>query len=60
MRAPSAAHNCSGVARNFLIGQSGQCYRIRFSISQRLQHAPGTGAEQIGDQAGQLDMSLFQ
>jgi hypothetical protein len=33
---------------------------IGFSVSQRLQHAPCTGAKQIGDQAGQLNMGFFQ
>src|SRR5262249_15069845 len=32
-----------------LMGQSRQSCRISFSISQCLQHAPGTNAEQIGD-----------
>jgi len=32
-----------------LIGQSSQSCRVGFSLSQRHQHAPGTGAQQIRD-----------
>ena len=38
-----------------LISQSGQSRRVGFSLSQRLQHAASTSAQQIRDQAGQLD-----
>jgi len=37
-----------------LISQSGQSRRVGFSLSQRLQHAASTSAQQIRDQAGQL------
>src|SRR4029077_3379517 len=40
--------------------QRGQSCRVRFTFSKCLQHSSGTGAQQIGDQAGQLDVSFFQ
>src|ERR1700730_18531536 len=36
-----------------LMGQNGHCCGISFSVSQSVQHAPCTGAKQIGDQTGQ-------
>jgi len=60
VQAPSASHNCSGVARQAFIRQSGQSGWVGFTFGERLQHPPGTEAEQIGDEAGQLDMCLFQ
>jgi hypothetical protein len=43
-----------------LISQSGQSRWVGFPVSERLQHPPGTEAQQIGNEAGQLDMCLFQ
>src|SRR5215467_6289037 len=43
-----------------LISQTSQSHRVGFTLSQRLQHAPGTGAQQIRVQAGQLHVGLFQ
>jgi hypothetical protein len=43
-----------------LISQSGQSRWVGFSVSERLQHPLGTKTQQIGDEAGQLDMCLFQ
>ncbi len=42
-----------------LIRQSGQSGWVGFPFGERLQHPPGTEAEQIGDEARQLDMCLF-
>ncbi len=41
-----------------LISQSGQRRWVGFPVSERLQHPPGTEAEQIGDEAGQLDRTF--
>jgi hypothetical protein len=43
-----------------LIRQRRQSGRAGFPVRERLQHAPGTDAQQIRDEAGQLDMGLFQ
>src|SRR6266403_979857 len=45
---------------SWLISQSGQSRWVGFPVSERLQHPPGTEAQQIGDETGQLDMGLFQ
>src|SRR5258707_14604869 len=37
---------------------SGQRRWVGFPVSERLQHPPGTEAEQIGDEAGQLDRTF--
>jgi hypothetical protein len=36
-----------GRGSQLLIGQDSQSRRVGFTISERLQHAPGTGAQQI-------------
>ena len=33
---------------------------IRFSVRDCLQHAPRTGAEEVGDEARQLDVGFLQ
>ena len=43
-----------------LIRQRRQRGWTGFPVSQRLQYAPGTGAQQIRDQAGQLNMGFLQ
>ncbi|PYY11292.1 MAG: hypothetical protein DMG69_04320 [Acidobacteria bacterium] len=43
-----------------LIGQGGQSRRIRCSFGQCMQHPSCTGAEQVRNQTGQLDMGFFQ
>jgi hypothetical protein len=54
------------VAQQFLRGtqaiirQGGESRWTGFSVGQGLQHAPGAGPQQIGNEAGQLDVGLFQ
>jgi hypothetical protein len=42
------------------IGQGGQRCRMGSSVGQRPQHAPCTDAQQIRDEAGQLNVGFFQ
>jgi len=59
-RRPSASHNCSGEARKFRSAKVAKAVGLVSPSAQRFQHAPGTGAQQIRDQAGQLNVGLFQ
>ena len=42
------------------IGQASLRRRVAFPLRDRFQHAPSTDARQVRDDAGELEMSLFQ